>query len=396
MGWTRDARLSMGLVVLSLVALGAFLRIGFGPLRSTPILQPTEFSPGQKPKAGTRFYDVTAKVGLESFRHDSGGLQSIVEAIAPGLGLLDLDDDGDSDLVLLGGSGWETGVSIFLNRFAEEGELRFEDVTAEVGIRWRGSAQGVCGGDYDGDGDVDLFITAWGDNLLLANERFTPGGTNPGPLRFRDVTQHAGVLGGSYYLLAGNRGDPGRVVEGPVLFSSPENDEPPQDVPEFSTGATFGDFDLDGDLDLYVANYVSYHHELTPPQEGAGGEAALAEFDVENYPAQFDRIYANKGDGTFTELVRPPGLGMGPSRALGAAFLQLNFVSGQFDLFPDIYVANDGHVNTLLANTTAGPTGARGIEGEAPDSQQRSHPRHRPRRHRSGRRPGSGPQQRRR
>lgn len=344
----------MGLVILSLVAVGAFLWIGFGPLPSTSIVKPTEFSPrGNPPDAGTRFRDVTRDVGLDSFRHDSGGLHSIAEAIAPGLGLLDLDADGDLDLVLLGGPGWETGVSVFLNMLREEGQLRFEDVTAEVGIRWRGHAQGVCAGDIDNDLDLDLFITAVGENLLLRNELHSvhpgTGQIVRGRLAFSDITRPAGVAGGRYHLVQDGTGA-ARVAEGPEpLASMKAVDDDSSEIPEFSTGASFGDYDLDGDLDLYVANYVSFHPDL----RGDPGDGRLRdeefEYQPQLFPAQLDRLYRNEGRGVFVEVSQSQGIHRNASRGLGAAFLQLNL-----DRFPDLYIANDEARNTLYANRRFG------------------------------------------
>jgi hypothetical protein len=350
--FASDARLAFGLLALSALALAAFGFVGFGPLPSRALRSPVAAPPPATPQAGTEFVDVTERIGLGDFRHVvSEGVRSIKDAVAPGLGLLDLDDDGDLDLVLLGGPGATTGVSIWLNRHAERRELAFEDVTEEAGIEWTGAAQGVCAGDVDRDGDVDLFVTAIGGNLLLMNRLADSEGES---LAFTDETQSAGVQGGRWHW---------RLTD-PMNPPQTEAGDPPADlvqaaparageVPEFSTAATFGDLDADGDLDLYVANYVCYfeerHRRLLLAESGRPDRAEPVQYQPVTFEPQPDRLYLNEldedGDLVFGEVTKKARAKDPGGRGLGARFMLVDS-----DIYPDLYVANDASDNVFLHN----------------------------------------------
>jgi len=334
-----DARLSLGLLCISLSALVLFLWFGFGPLPERHLLSGGSIDALRAHEAGTTFIDATETLGLSDFRHDTGGLHSIEDAVAPGLGLLDLDHDGDLDLVLLGGSGNPVGVSIFENRRIPWDDVRFVDRTDASGIRWSGDAQGVCAGDVDGDGDIDLFITALGPNLLLRNLLVESGK----PLVFEEATEEAGLEGGVYHSL--RREDAAPDAPDPVYEGPPEPRVAAiaHEVPEFSTSASFGDFDLDGDLDLYVANYVSYrpiHHDVRDPDRGE----ALP-YLPRLYPAQRDRLYENVDRGRFRDVTEEMGLGGEADKGLGVMFARLDG-----NRYPDLIVANDVSPNRAWLN----------------------------------------------
>jgi hypothetical protein len=163
---------------------------------------------------------------------------------------------------------------------------------------------GVAAGDYDNDGDVDLYVTHLGPNLLLQND---------GRGRFRDVTDRAGV---------GDR--------------------------SWSTSAAFFDYDGDGDLDLYVANYIRWSEstELSCYSlSGAPDYCSPANYDA---PAP-DTLYRNDGVGTFTDVSNSAGLRAAFGTGLGV-------VSGDLDGNgrADLFVANDGMANQLWLNQGAG------------------------------------------
>src|SRR5262249_38097194 len=160
---------------------------------------------------------------------------------APGVALLDLDGDGDLDLVQLNGPAARVGLTFWINQRKESGRTRFVDKTDELGVRWSGAAQGICAGDVDNDGDADLFVTANGPNLLLQNQRIMNGRPTD-ELRFDDVSEKAGIRGGRWHW--SKQGS--TAIALPGAPSSEEGAD--KEVPEFSSGATFGDFDGDGDL----------------------------------------------------------------------------------------------------------------------------------------------------
>ncbi len=329
---SRDARLSIGLIGLSLLALVAYLWLGLGTLKprtlegqrirrpKTPLVCSTELTLG------------TEAAGLSGFHHDTEGVRTILDVVAPGLALLDLDADADLDLVLLAGPGHPKGIAVFLNQIAEQQRLLFVDATEQVGIDWSGAAQGICAGDYDRDGDVDLFVTAIGRNLLLQNRR-----VEDKALKFIDVTEQAGVAG---FAFARGPGIDGRIEITPVDLLSEE----PDALPQFSTGASFGDFDLDGDLDLFVANYVAF--SPTDPGLTAGAERDdPVEYQPGSFPAEHDYLYRYDADaGRFEEKHLDLGLRDVQGKSLAGLIADIDhhqFVEPEQLGFPEIIVAND-------------------------------------------------------
>ncbi|MDX1697608.1 MAG: VCBS repeat-containing protein, partial [Thiohalobacterales bacterium] len=181
------------------------------------------------------FEEVAAATGLQftHFNGASGGYYQ-PEIFGPGIGLLDYDGDGDLDVYLPQATmvdpdepvdkalfplpaGHPPGDRLFRNELIPGGELRFTDVTEAAGLGHAGYAQGVATGDFDNDGHVDLYVTAFGSNVLYHNR---------GDGRFTDVTATGGV-----------------------------------DDPRWSTSAAFLDYDRDGDLDLYACNYLRWSPE---------------------------------------------------------------------------------------------------------------------------------------
>jgi hypothetical protein len=257
------------------------------------------------------FVDATASAGLD-FVHRNGmtGDRWFVEMMGSGAALLDYDGDGDLDLFLVQGGSLDSGARageegdrLFRNDL-EAGTVRLIDVTAESGIAESGYGMGVATGDYDGDGQVDLYVTNWGSNELWRNR---------GGGRFEARGAAAGV-----------------------------------DDPGWSVPAVFLDFDRDGALDLFVGNYVDFTE--------ATHKRCLSALGVLDYcgpltfQAQPDVLYRNRGDGTFTDVSGAAGLRSAPPRpALGA-------LAGDFDAdgWLDLYVTNDQTVNYLWRGTGDG------------------------------------------
>ena len=253
--------------------------------------------------SGSAWFQEEAAVRGIDFRHRSGFAARHLnpEIVAGGGALVDVDDDGDLDAYLVqSGSLYSTeSDEAGANRlYLNDGDGTFAESEAS-GAEDRGYGLGVAAGDYDNDGDVDLYVTNYGANVLLRND---------GQGRFEDVTAATGV------------GDPG-----------------------YSTAAAFLDLDADEDLDLFVVNYVRW--DLSVERDCfIGGVLTYCPPANYNAPAA-DRLYRNNGDGTFTDISVETGL----SRTFGTG---LGVVSADFDGngLPDVFVANDMMVNRLWIN----------------------------------------------
>ncbi len=259
--------------------------------------------------APLRFEDVTAASGV-TFRHFPDVRGSVLpEDMGSGVACGDYDNDGLIDLffanivgsILKPPSTGRTAGSCRLYR--NVGGMRFEDVTAGSGVGLLTCAMGAAWGDYDNDGDLDLYVTAFGDNTLF---------NNLGDGTFVDATGDAGV----------------------------------QDS-RFSTGCSWADYDRDGHLDLYVCNYVDFvlrerDRGRTEKQYGTEQPYTL---NPSSYPPQPNSLFHNRGDGTFEEVAETVGVADPTGRSLSASWADLDN-----DGCPDIYVANDISANALFRN----------------------------------------------
>ena len=250
------------------------------------------------------FVEEAVQRGIE-FRYESGFDKRalIPEIIGGGAALADLDGDGDLDAYLVQ-SGWNLAAGpppnapanrLFINR----GDGHFESAKemGQAGDRVYG--MGVAAGDYDNDGDIDLYVTNLGPNVLLRND---------GTGRFEDQTAAAGV------------GDPG-----------------------WGTAATFADLDRDGDLDLFVVNYLNWTLAIEKDCFHRGAPTNCSPTGYET-PAM-DRLYRNDGDGSFTDITIEAGMNRGFGNGLGTVAEDFND-----DGLLDLFVANDGLVDQLWIN----------------------------------------------
>ena len=211
-----------------------------------------------------------------------------------------MDGDGDLDAYLVQSGQIDSNNNNVGNRlYLNQGNGYFNEAPADSGTEDRGYGMGIAAGDYDNDGDVDLYITNYGPNVLLRND---------GTGQFDDVSKAAGV-----------------------------------DDPRWSAAATFLDLDADGDLDLFVVNYMNW----TPSIEQdcfVRGVATYCGPTVYNVPAM-DRLYRNNGDGTFTDITFKAGINVAFGNGLGTVGADFNG-----DGMTDLFVANDMMVNQLWLN----------------------------------------------
>jgi len=254
--------------------------------------------------SGPWFEDVVEGSGID-FRHASGatGRYWFPEIVTGGACLLDVDGDGRLDLYFVQGGSAEPGVTSGPgNRlYRNLGDWKFEDVTAAAGVAGRGTyGMGCTTGDYDADGDADLYVTNVVQDILYRND----GGGS-----FTDVTQAAGM------------GDDA-----------------------WGTSAGFLDLDADADLDLVVVNYI---HWTNATEKACYSRANHQDYcSPKSYKAPGRAIlYENRGDGSFVDATVSSGMAGAVGNGLGLTF-------GDFDLDgkPDIYVANDGTPGHLWMN----------------------------------------------
>jgi enediyne biosynthesis protein E4 len=264
------------------------------------------------PLPRVQFQDVAAKAGLTT-PNVSGperDKQYIIETIGSGVALFDYDNDGWLDVFIVNGttltpppSGQEPTSHLYHNN--RNG--MFTDVTRQAGLARSGWGQGACVGDYDNDGDTDLFVTYWGQNALWRNN---------GDGTFTDVAATVGLQ---------------------------------QTTTRWNTGCSFLDYDKDGDLDLFVANYVDLDLKNTPAR-GSSNYCAWKGLAVvcgpRGLPAGTNALYRNDGNGKFTDVSEASGIAKVKGR-YGFTSLVSDYDN---DGWPDIYLACDSTPNILFHN----------------------------------------------
>jgi enediyne biosynthesis protein E4 len=271
-------------------------------------------SGGRSPSGGAmadgtiRLRDVTEEETGIAFVHTDGssGRRYIVEAMSAGLALFDYDGDGLIDIYFLSGSplqGAEVDVPPTNALYRNEGGWRFTDVTEQAGVGDAGYGLGVAVGDYDNDGDPDLYVSNFGPNVLYRNN---------GDGSFSDVTDLAGVGNGSL----------------------------------MGAGASFLDIEGDGDLDLYVGNYIEFRYDLHINRLVDGVPMYPVPRDYDPVP---DALFRNDGDGTFTDISVESGVAACAGTSMGMVC-----ADADDDGDTDVFVVNDVAQNFFFVNDGRG------------------------------------------
>jgi len=267
---------------------------------------PTEQTP-------IRFRNVADEVGIDVRHFPTKRASLLPEDMGSGVACGDYDGDGYVDLyfVNLSGNvapGSSVNVAQGRSRLYRNVEgRRFEDVTDRAGVGFVGAGMGAAWGDYDHDGDIDLYVTAFGGNTLYQNL---------GDGTFRDVTEQSGT----------------------------------QD-PRFSTGCSWGDYDRDGHIDLYVCNYVDFvfHEEHRGAVKRQYSTEQPYTLNPSSYAPQANSLFHNRGDGTFEEVAVAAGVADPNGRSLSASWVDFDN-----DGWIDLYVANDVSNNGVFLNRRDG------------------------------------------
>jgi hypothetical protein len=275
--------------------------------------QPVRPLPAGMKAPAIDFRDVAAQAGLNAVVV-SGELDQtfVVENTGTGVAIFDYDNDGLPDIFLVQGDRLKPGPApLTPHLYRNLGGLRFEDVTEKAGIGHTGWGQGVCAGDVDNDGHVDLFLGQWGHNVFLHN---MGNGT------FRDETRERGL------------------------------DRPGS---RWSTGCAFIDYDRDGWLDLVVANYIDFDAQQTPrprDRSGCNWKGVPVPCGPRGLKGESMTLYHNDGHGHFTDVTKQAGVET-PREYYGFTVLTGDFDN---DGWPDFYVTCDSTPSLYFHNKRNG------------------------------------------
>jgi enediyne biosynthesis protein E4 len=266
-----------------------------------------------------RFVNVAREAGLRSKTIFGGEKKNkyLLETTGCGVAFYDYDNDGWLDIFLVNGTRFEStfpkGAEPTNRLYRNNRDGTFTDVTARAGLVRTGWGQGVCIGDFDNDGFDDLFVTYWGSNALYRNN---------GNGTFTDVSAKAGITTGGGKLRRWN------------------------------TGCAFLDYDRDGYLDLFVANYIDFDPKTAPlPETGPClYKGMMVACGPPGLQGGKNILFHNNGDGTFSDVSEKAGILNTPGT------YGLGVLVGDFDDdgWPDIYVANDSSSSALYRNNRDG------------------------------------------
>jgi hypothetical protein len=314
-------------VGLGVIVAGALFWLGWKlghrppPSQVTPIAAPVPAERATAEIPAARFTDITAAAGLR-FRHENGayGDKLLPETMGGGVAFFDMDADGSPDLLFVNSTAWpwdprradrpRSTMALYRN----DGRGHFDDITSGSGLDVSFYGMGAAVGDYDNDGLTDVYLTAVGGNHLFHND---------GRGRFREVTAAAGLAGSTN---------------------------------EWSTSAAWIDCDNDGDLDLFVCNYVRWSRAIDFEVDYRLVGIGRAYGPPMNFPGTFPCLYRNDGGGRFTDIsatsgiqIRNPATGVPMAKSLGVAPVDIDG-----DGWIDLVVANDTVQNFVFHNERNG------------------------------------------
>ena len=269
---------------------------------------------GEVRPSGFSFRNTAREAGLTAVTV-FGGTETnkyLLETTGCGVAVLDFDADGWLDVFLVNGSvleGFPRGGAPTNHLYRNRRDGTFEDVTGKAGLAQSGWGQGACAGDYDNDGFDDLFVTYWGQNRLYRNR---------GDGTFEDVTTTAGLTTKA----------------------------------RWGAGCAFLDYDRDGRLDLFAANYIDFDLASAPvPESGLCRYKGIpVACGPPGLPGGKNVLYRNTGKGTFEDVSDRAGI----TRAKGTYGLGVSTLDFNDDGWADLYVANDSNPSALYLNQTDG------------------------------------------
>jgi enediyne biosynthesis protein E4 len=299
---------------------GAFVGAFVGAFLGASLIAAPSAEPPPPARSDVHFVDVSESVGID-FRHVSSSTSQkyLPETMGSGVALFDYDGDGRLDIFFANGARIDDpmpkgalpvkdGPRYWNRMYRQKPDGRFEDVTAAAGLAGTGYGQGVAVGDYDNDGDEDLYVTGVFGNQLYRNE---------GDGHFTDVTREAGVAGSGW-----------------------------------SSSAAFVDVDHDGRLDLFVGRYMEWSFDYNPhcsaaynpfPEQSPSGPRAYCHPNL--FKGATALLYHNEGGGRFRDVSREAGVANPAGKSLGVAMADFDG-----DGATDLFVANDAVQQFLYRN----------------------------------------------